>query len=124
MVEKQKMIKDQKTFYKCNMCNNTIKIIFFFFFITTRKTAKWIKSKINAVDGLGLVDNYNRQIQGQSNSRTTCVMLKKQWEAMIPVMSLWPLLMERSSKLTKLSFQHQESSRSFWGKTKIIIHRY
>ena len=83
-----------------------------------------MKNNIYAVDGQGLADNYNRQIQGQSNLRTTCVMLKEQLEAMIPVMSLWPLLMERSSKLTKLSFQHQESSRNFGGITKIITHRY
>ena len=50
MVEKHKMSKDQKAFYKCNMWNNTIKTTFFFSFITTRKAAKWIKKKIYAVD--------------------------------------------------------------------------
>ena len=28
MVENYKMSKDEKTFYKCNVCNNTIKITF------------------------------------------------------------------------------------------------
>ena len=48
MVEKHKTRKDQQTFYKCNMCNNTIKITLYC--ITKRKTAKGKKNIINAVD--------------------------------------------------------------------------
>ena len=74
MVEKHKTRKNQQTFYKCNMCNNTIKITLYC--ITTRKAAKGIKNIINAVDGQGLANNYDRQIQGQTNFRSTFVMLK------------------------------------------------
>ena len=57
MVEKQKMSKNQKTFYKCNMCNNTIKITFLLH--------NYKKSRlINAVDGQGMANNNDRQIQG------------------------------------------------------------
>ena len=70
MVEKHKTRKNQQIFYKCKMCNNTIKI-------TTRKAAKGIKNMINAVDVQGVANNYDRQIQGQTNSRSTFVMLKK-----------------------------------------------
>ena len=66
--------KNQQTFYKCNMCNNTIKITLYC--ITTRNAAKGIKNIINAVDGQGLANNYDIQIQGQTNFRSTFVMLK------------------------------------------------
>ena len=49
MVEKHKTKKNQQTFYKCNMCNNTIKITLYC--IPTRKATKGIKNIINAVDG-------------------------------------------------------------------------
>ena len=74
MVEKHKTRKNQQTFYKWNMCNNTIKITSYC--ITTRKYAKVIKNIVNAVDGKGLANNYDRQIQGQINFRSTFVMLK------------------------------------------------
>ena len=74
MVEKHKTRKNQQIFYKCSMCNNTIKITLYC--ITTRKAAKRIKNIINAVDGQGLANNYDRQIQGQTNFRSTFVMLK------------------------------------------------
>ena len=74
MVEKHKTRKNQQTFYKCNMCNNTIKITLYC--ITTRKSAKVIKNIVNAVDGQGLANNYDRQIKGQTNFRSTFVMLK------------------------------------------------
>ena len=48
MVEKHKIEKNQQTFYKCNMCNKTIKITLYC--ITTRKAAKRIKNIVNAVD--------------------------------------------------------------------------
>ena len=51
MVEKHKTRKNQQTFYKCNMCNNTIKITLYC--ITTRKSAKVIKNIVNAVDDKG-----------------------------------------------------------------------
>ena len=72
--EKHKTRKNQQTFYKCNMCNNTIKITLYC--ITTIKAAKGIKNIINAVDGQGLANNYERQIQGQTKLRSTFVMLK------------------------------------------------
>ena len=61
--------------YKCNMCNNIIKIILFC--INTRKVAKGIKNKINAVDGQWLANNYDRQIQAQTNFRSSFIMLRK-----------------------------------------------
>ena len=63
MVEKHKTGKNQQTFYKCNMCNNTIKIALYC--ITIRQAAKKIKNIINAVDEQGLANNYDRQIQGK-----------------------------------------------------------
>ena len=74
IVEKHKTRKNQQTFYKCNMWNNTIKITLYC--ITTRKATKGIKNRIIAVDGQGLANNYERQIQGQTNFRSTFVMLK------------------------------------------------
>ena len=74
MVEKHKTRKNQLTFYKCNMCNNTIKTTLYS--ITTSKAAKGINKMINAVDGQGLVNNYDGQIQGHTNFRSTFVMLK------------------------------------------------
>ena len=74
MVKKRKTMKNQQAFYKCNMCNNTIKITLYY--VTTRKAAKGIKSIINSVDWQGLTNNYDRQIQGQTNFRSTFVMLK------------------------------------------------
>ena len=74
MVEKHKTRKNQQTFYKCNMCNNTIKITLYC--ITTRKSAKVIKNIVNAVDVQGLANNYDRQIQGQTNFRSTIFMIK------------------------------------------------
>ena len=74
MVEKHKTRKNHKTSYKCNICNNTIKIILYC--ITTRKAAKGIKNINNAVDGPRLANNYDRQIQEQTNFRSTFVMLK------------------------------------------------
>ena len=59
MIEKHKTRKNQQTFCMFNMCNNTIKII------------------INTVDEQGLAKNYYRQIQGQTNFRSTFVMLQK-----------------------------------------------
>ena len=58
MVEKHKTRKKQKTFYKCNMCNNTIKITLYC--ISTREAAKEINNMINAVDGQGLANSYGR----------------------------------------------------------------
>jgi hypothetical protein len=60
--------------YKSNMCNNTIKITLFC--IATRKSAKGINNIINAVDGQGLANNFDRQIQELTNFRSTFVMLK------------------------------------------------
>ena len=56
------------------MCNNTIKITLYW--KTTRKATKEIKNLNNAVDGQGLANNYDRQIQGKTNFRSTFVMLK------------------------------------------------
>ena len=67
--------EESANIYKCNMCNNTIKITLYC--ITTRKTAKGIKNMINAVDVQGVANNYDRQIQGQTNFRSTFVVLKK-----------------------------------------------
>ena len=74
MAEKHKTRMNQQTSYKCNMCNNTIKIVLNY--ITTRKAANGIKKIINAVDGQGLANNYDRQIQGRTNFRGSFVMLK------------------------------------------------
>ena len=75
MVEKHKTRKNQQTFCKCSICNNTIKITLYC--ITTRKATSGIKRNINnAVDGQGLANNYDKQVQGQTNFRSTCVMLK------------------------------------------------
>ena len=52
--------KNQQTFYKCNMCNNTIKMNLYC--ITTRKSAKGMKNTFNAVDGQGLANNSDRPI--------------------------------------------------------------
>ena len=71
MVEKHKTRKNQQTFYKIH---NTIKITLYC--ITKRKSANGIKNIINAIDGKGLANNYDRQIQGQNNLRTTFSMLK------------------------------------------------
>ena len=57
----QKTRKNQQLFYKCKMCNNTIKITLYC--ITTRKAAKNIDNIINVVDGQGLANNYDRKIQ-------------------------------------------------------------
>ena len=46
MVEKHKTRKNQQIFYKCNMCNNTIKITFYC--ITTRKAAKGISCTLRS----------------------------------------------------------------------------
>ena len=73
-VEKHETSKNQQTLYKCNMCNNTIKIASYC--ITKRKTAKGIKNIIIAVDGQGLANNYDSQIQGQTNFRSTFVIIK------------------------------------------------
>ena len=59
---------------KCNMCKNTIKITLFC--ITTRKAANGIKNIINGVNGQGLANNYDRQIQEQTYFKSTFVMLK------------------------------------------------
>ena len=74
MVEKHKTRKNQETFYKCNMCNNTTKITLYC--ITTRKAIKGIKNIITAVDGQGLANNYDKQIQGLTNLQSTFVMFK------------------------------------------------
>ena len=66
MVEKHNTRKNQQTFYECNMCNNTIKITLYC--ITKRKSSKVIKNIVNAVDGQGLANNYDRQIQRHTNS--------------------------------------------------------
>ena len=68
MLEKRKIRKNQQTFYKCNMCNNTIKITLYC--ITTRKVAKGIKTyyAVDAVNGQGLANNYDSQIQEQAIS--------------------------------------------------------
>ena len=72
---KKKTRKNQQTFYKCNMCNNTIKITFYCI-TTTKKNAKGIKNIINVVDGLGLTNKYERKIQGQTKFRSIFVKLK------------------------------------------------
>ena len=58
------------------------------FVITTRKSAKGIKNIIIAVDRQGLANNYDRQMQGQTDFRSTSVMLKYKWETINSVMSL------------------------------------
>ena len=64
MVEKHKMSKDQQKFYKCKMCNNTIKITF--------SQHNYKKShNFNAVDGQGLANNYDRPIKEQTTFRIT-----------------------------------------------------
>ena len=45
--------------------------------ITTRKDANGIKNIINAVDGQWLANNYDRQIQEETNFRSSFLMLKK-----------------------------------------------
>ena len=85
MVAKHKTRKNQLTFYKCNTCNNTINIILYC--INTREAAKGIKNIIIAVNGQGLPNNYNRQIQGQTNFINAFVMLKQKLETMNSVMS-------------------------------------
>ena len=72
MVEKHKTRKNQQTFYKCNISNNTVKTTLYC--ITTIKAKKGIKNINNANDGQGLANNYDRQIQGQTNVRSTFVM--------------------------------------------------
>ena len=64
IVEKYKTRKNQQAVYKCNMCNNTIKITLYC--ITIRKAAKGIENMINAVDLKGVANNYDRKIQGQT----------------------------------------------------------
>ena len=73
--KEHKTRKDQQIFYKCNICNNTINITLYC--ITTRKAAKKINNVINVVDGQGLANNHDRQIRGQTNFRSTFVMLKQ-----------------------------------------------
>ena len=68
------MSKDQQTFYKYNMCNRTIKLTFLLH--NYKKSCKRDEEQIYAVDGHGLAYNYDRQIKGQTNFRTTLVMLK------------------------------------------------
>ena len=43
--------------------------------MTTRKDGREIKNIINAVDGQGLTNNYDGQIQGQTNFKSIFVML-------------------------------------------------
>ena len=74
MIEKHKTRENQQTFFKFTMCNNKIKIPLYC--ITTRKVAEEIKNIINAVDGEGFAINYDRQIQGETNFRSTLVRLK------------------------------------------------
>ena len=64
--------QEESAFYKYNMCNNTIKITL----QHTQKTAKGITNIINAVDGQRIANNFDSQIQGQTNFRSTFVMLK------------------------------------------------
>ena len=73
MVEKHETRKNPQICYKCNMCNNAFMITLYC--ITIRKAATGIKNIFNAVDGQGLVNN-ERQIQRQTNFRSTFVMLK------------------------------------------------
>ena len=74
ILEKQKTRKNRQIFDKWNMCNNTIKITLNC--ITTRKATKGINIIIDAVDGQGLANNYDTEIQGKTNFRSTFVMLK------------------------------------------------
>ena len=74
IVEKHKTKKNQQTFYKCYMCNITMKITLYY--ITSRKAAKEIKKIIHGVDGQGLAKNFDRQIQGPTNFRNIFFMLK------------------------------------------------
>ena len=67
--------KNQQVFYKCNMCNNTMKITLYC--KPTRKAETIIKNIINVVDGQGLANHFDRQIQGPTNFRSTFVMLKQ-----------------------------------------------
>ena len=71
MVEKHKTRKNQQTFYKFNKCKNTINITFYS--IATRQATKEIKNIINAVEGQGLANKYDRRIQGQTNFRSSFV---------------------------------------------------
>ena len=84
MVEKHKIRKNQQTFYKFNMCNNTIKITLYC--ITTGKSTKGIKNIINVVDEQELANNYDSQVQEHTNFRRTFVMLKQKLETMNSVM--------------------------------------
>ena len=59
MVEKHKNRKNQQTFYKRTMCNNAIMITLYC--ITTRKAAKEKRDIVNAVDGQGLANNYDKK---------------------------------------------------------------
>ena len=87
MEENHKTRKNQQTFFKLNMCNNTIKITLYC--ITTRKTAKGIQNIIIAIDGQGLANNYDRQIQGPTNFRSTFDIIKnKKMQTMNYVMLL------------------------------------
>ena len=74
MVEKQKMSKDQQTFYWCNICNYTIKLAFLLH--NYNKSCERDKETNYAVDGHGLANNYERKIQGLTNFKTTFVMVK------------------------------------------------
>ena len=65
MVKKHKTRKNQQTFYNFNMYNNTIKITLYC--ITIRKATKGIKNIINAVDGQGITNNYERQSKDRSD---------------------------------------------------------
>ena len=60
---------------KCSMRNSTIKINLYC--ITIRKAAKGIKNLVIEFDGHGLANNYDRQIQGETNFRSIFVQLKQ-----------------------------------------------
>ena len=75
MEEKLMIPNNQQTFHNCNMRNNKIKVTVYCI-ITRKETAKGTKNLIDAVDGKGIGNNYDRQIQGQSNFRNTFVILK------------------------------------------------
>ena len=66
--------EESENLFKCNICNNTLKITLYC--IATREASKGIKNIIDAVEGQGLANKYDRQIKGQTNFRSTFVMLK------------------------------------------------
>ena len=61
MVEKHKMSKDLQTFYKCNMCNYTIKLTFYC--LVTRQAAKGIKNNALCDVSLASVDGQKLKAQ-------------------------------------------------------------